>query len=62
MKDYLNKKVKIYEKAYHIYSTNKFNSSIYQGVITNIIDERFIELDNKVLISINFIYMIEIVD
>ena len=32
------------------------------GVITNIYDNKFIELDNKILIAIDFIYKIEIID
>ena len=37
---------------------NKLNTLI--GVITDIIDNRFIELDEKKLIAIDYIYTIEI--
>ena len=37
---------------------NKLNTLI--GVITDIIDTRFIELDEKKLIAIDYIYTIEI--
>lgn len=37
---------------------NKFNTLI--GVITDIINNRFIELDEKKLIAIDYIYTIEI--
>lgn len=57
-----NNKVKIYEKNYYVYSTGIGHRNVYEGIITNIIDDRFIELDRKILIAIDFIYMIEIVD
>ena len=39
---------------------NKYNTTI--GVITNIYDNKFIELDNNILIAIDYIYKIEILD
>lgn len=66
MNKYLNKKVEIREKVFGgISSTNmpmnnKFNTLV--GVITNIYDNKFIELDNKILLALDFIYKIEIVD
>ena len=61
---YINKKVVIREKLFSAVSStkipmnNKFNTLI--GVITDIIDNRFIELDGKKLIAIDYIYTIEI--
>lgn len=66
MNNYLNKKVEIREKIFSTISStnipmnNKFNTTI--GVITNIYDNKFIELDNKVLIALDYIYKIEIMD
>ena len=67
MNNYLNKKVEIREKVFGgISSTNipmnynKFNTLV--GIITNIYDNKFIELDNKILLAIDYIYKIEIVD
>lgn len=66
MNNYLNKKVEIREKVFGgISSTNmpmnnKFNTIV--GVITNIYDNRFVELDHKILLSLDFIYKIEIVE
>ena len=66
MNNYLNKKVEIREKTFGgISSTNmpmnnKFNTII--GTITNIYDNKFIELDNKILIALDYIYKIEIID
>lgn len=66
MNKYLNRKVEIREKVFGgISSTNmpmnnKFNSFV--GIITNIYDNKFIELDNKILISLDYIYKIEIID
>lgn len=68
MKSYINKKVKISEKVFGgMSSTNmpvtvgkSWNTSI--GIITNIYDNKFIELDNKILIAIDYIYKIEIVE
>ena len=61
MNNYLNKKVAIREKLFEYSSTNiplnnKYNTTI--GVITNIYDNKFIELDNKILIAIDYIYKI----
>ena len=58
MKEYLNKKVKIHEKSFSHSGSNLIE---YTGVITNIIDNEFIELDHKLLISIKFIATIELV-
>ena len=66
MNNYLNKKVEIREKVFggvsstNIPMNNKFNTLV--GVITNIYDNKFIELDNKILLAIDYIYKIEIVD
>lgn len=65
MNNYLNEKVAIREKLFEYSSTNislnnKYNTTI--GVITNIYDNKFIELDNKILIAIDYIYKIEILD
>ena len=66
MDNYLNKKVEIREKVFggvsstNIPMNNKFNTLI--GIITNIYDNKFIELDNKILIALDYIYKIEIVD
>lgn len=66
MKNYLNKKVEIREKVFAGVSStnmplnNQFNTLV--GVITNIYDNKFIELDNKKLIAIDYIYKIEIVN
>lgn len=66
MDNYLNKKVEIREKIFgaasstHIPMSNKVNTLV--GVITNIYANKFIELDNKILIAIDYIYKIEIVD
>ena len=61
---YINKKVVIREKIFETVSStnmpmnNKLNTLI--GVITDTIDNRFIELDEKKLIAIDYIYTIEI--
>ena len=74
MDNYLNKKVEIIEKSYASISSTffgmgmkfgqkgptDFNKTV--GVITKIWDDKFIELDNKILLNLNFIYKIELVD
>ena len=67
MNNYLNKKVEIREKVFGGVSStnipmtnNKFNTLV--GIITNIYDNKFIELDNKILLAIDYIYKIEIID
>ena len=66
MNNYLNKKVEIREKVYGGVSStimpmnSKCNTLV--GIMTNIYDNKFIELDNKILLSIDYIYKIEIVD
>lgn len=66
MEKYINKKVIIREKVFATASStnmpmnNKFNTLI--GVITDIIDNRFIELDGKKLVAIDYIYTLEITD
>lgn len=66
MNKYLNRKVEIREKTYggvsstNIPMNNKFNTII--GTITNIYDNKFLELDNKILIALDYIYKIEIID
>ena len=66
MNNYLNKKVEIREKIFGAASSTFFvvqeNMNKTVGVITNIYDNKFIELDNKILIAIDFIYKIEIID
>ena len=64
MKDYLNKKVVVYEKLYGVASSTDLpvKRNRLNGILTNIYDDRFIELDNKILIAIDYIYKIEIVD
>lgn len=66
MNNYLNKKVEIREKIFGVASSTYFivqeNMNKTVGVITNIYDNKFIELDNKILIAIDFIYKIEIID
>ena len=65
MKEYLNKKVEIREKVFSSVSStcipmsNSINT--ITGTITNIFDE-FIEVDNKILVAIKYIYTIELVD
>jgi len=65
MNKYLNKKVMIYEKLFDSLSSDSkkitWNYNVCIGIITDVIDNKFIELDNKVLISIDYIYRIEIV-
>lgn len=65
MDKYLNKKVMIYEKLFDSLSSDSkkitWNYNVCIGIITDVIDNKFIELDNKVLISIDYIYRIEIV-
>lgn len=66
MDNYLNKKVEIREKVFGGASStnmplnNKFNTLV--GIITNFYGNKFIELDNKILIALDYIYKIEIVD
>ena len=66
MEKYIKKKVVIREKVFATVSStnkpmnNKYNTLI--GVITDIIDIRFIELDGKKLVAIDYIYTIEIAD
>ena len=66
MNKYLNKKVMIYEKLFDSVSSDDkkvtWNYNVCVGVITDVIDNKFIELDNKYLISIDYIYKIEIQD
>ena len=63
MNNYLNKKVAICEKRFDGNSSTRFNKySTTIGVLTNIYDNKFIELDNKILIAIDYIYKIEILD
>ena len=66
MDTYLNKKVEICEKIFGAASSTYFliqeNINKTVGIITNIYDNKFIELDNKILIAIDFIYKIEILD
>ena len=62
MNKLLNKKVVISEKCFdgRSSSSNKFNK--VDGTITNIYDNKFVELDNKILISLDYIYKIGIID
>ena len=65
MNNYLNKKVEIREKVFggmsSTFLTMYRKANVVVGTITNIYDNKFIELDNKILISIDYIYKIEIV-
>lgn len=56
MNDYLNKKVRIAEKR--MADGGGIETS---GTITRILDD-FIELDNKTLVNLKYIYTIEILD
>ena len=66
MDKYLNKKVEKKKKIFGAASSTYFliqeNINKTVGIITNIYDNKFIELDNKILIAIDFIYKIEILD
>ena len=72
MDNYLNKKVEITEKVYGGVSSTKYGVGLgvgpeikinkTVGVITGFWDDKFIELDNKILLNLNFIYKIELVD
>lgn len=66
MDKYLNKKVNVYEKLYNVLSSDSkkitWNYNICTGIITDVIDNRFIELDNRILISLDHIFRIEKVD
>lgn len=62
MNNYLNKRVEIREKLFSQSSTiinKKFNTIV--GIVTNIYDNKFIELDNKILIALEYIYTIEVI-
>lgn len=65
MNKYLNKKVMIYEKLFDSLSSDSkritWNYNVTIGVITDIIDNKFIEIDNKILFAIDYIYKIELV-
>lgn len=66
MDNYLNKKVEIREKVFgsvsstNIPMSNKINAIV--GIVTNIYDNKFLELDNKILISLDYIYKIEVIN
>ena len=66
MDNYINKKVQIWEKLFDEFSsvdkriTRNYNIII--GIITNIYDKKIVELDNKILLNLDYIYKIEIVD
>ena len=61
MNKYLNKKIEVCEKAFEA-SSNVKKTNRLVGIITNIYDNKFIELDNKILIALDYIYKMEIVD
>lgn len=65
MNKYLNKKVMIYEKLFDSLSSDSkritWNYNVTIGIITDIIDNKFIEIDNKILFAIDYIYKIELV-
>ena len=65
MNKYINKNVAVYEKLFDSLSSDSkkitWNYNITTGVITDVIDNKFIELDNKTLIAIDYIYRIDIV-
>ena len=64
MKNYLNKKVEIREKVFGVSSSTykQYNYNALVGIITNIYDNKFIELDNKILLALDYSYKIEIVN
>ena len=67
MDNYLNKKVEIREKVFGGITSTSYGlggsaANKIVGVITHIYAGKFIELDNKILIAIDYIYKIEIVD
>lgn len=64
MKNYLNKRVEIREKVFGGISSTRTNDKLNTlvGIMTNIYGNKFIELDNKILIAIDYIYKIEIID
>lgn len=71
MDNYLNKKVEIKEKIFSALSSTNMPANaprgwnLLTGVITNIIHiagKSFLELDNKILVSLDYIYKIEIID
>lgn len=66
MDKYLNKQVEIREKNFaSISSANiPFANSINvtTGTMTGIVNDRFVEIDNHILISMDYIYQIEILD
>lgn len=66
MDKFLNKKVEICEKIFGAASSTYIpmmkGVNKVVGTITNIYDNKFIELDNKKLIALDFIYQIEILD
>ena len=65
MDNYINKRVQIREKLFNAISStnlplnNRYN--FIEGVITNIYDNKFIELDNRILLSLDYIYKIEVI-
>ena len=63
MNDYLNKKVRIVEKRMSDgpSSIDRMKFCYLVGTITRILDD-FIELDNKTLVNLKYIYTIEILD
>ena len=56
---HIGKKVEIYEKLYHIASTTQLHRNKITGIVTAI-DDKFIELDNKILINIKHIFLITV--
>ena len=63
--NYLNKKVEVREKIYDGYGSSMPGMGVYNktiGILTNVYGGEYIELDNKILISIDYIYKIEIKD
>lgn len=66
MENYINRKVEIREKVFAMVSStnipmnNKYNT--ITGTITNIYDNKFLELDNKILIALDYIYKVEVID
>ena len=62
MNKLLNKKVIISEKCFDGRSSSSYKLNKSDGTITNIYDNKFIELDNKILIAIDYIYKIQIID
>ncbi len=65
--NYEGKTVEIREKIFSAASSTNlplggdaFNTT--RGVVTNVYTDKFIELDHKILISLDYVYKIEVID